>query len=226
METICIVRLLLAGLLGGLIGAERELRSKDAGLRTHFLVAIGATLFMLVSQFGLIEALNGLTEMHPGINLRVDISRVSTQIVSGIGFIGAGTIVLHKRFVMGLTTAAGIWTTAAIGMAVGGGLYLAAVATTLFVLVGLEILIILSRVIGYQKKEMHAVFTAADEAVRDIALDGLRAQGKTITSYSTESYQNLKLVEIDFDVPEHEAKADKILCFLNSIEGIKARSVK
>ena len=121
------LRLAVAMLLGGVIGFEREYRAKDAGFRTHFLVALGSALFCIVSQFGF------------GFELK-DSSRVAAPVVSGIGFLGAGTIIFQKNVVRGLTTAAGLWVTAAIGLACGTGMYLPAVVTTLMVLIGLEIL--------------------------------------------------------------------------------------
>lgn len=121
------LRLAIALLLGGIIGIEREYRSKDAGFRTHFLVAMGSALFCIVSQYGF------------GIDLK-DSSRVAAQVVSGIGFLGAGTIIFQKNVVRGLTTAAGLWVTAAIGLACGTGMYAAAAITTAMVLIGLEML--------------------------------------------------------------------------------------
>ena len=113
------IRLFVALLLGGLIGVERDYRSKDAGIRTHFLVALGSALFCVVSQFGF------------GVDLK-DSSRVAAQVVSGIGFLGAGTIIFQKdkNVVRGLTTAAGLWVTAAIGLACGTGMYVAAAIST------------------------------------------------------------------------------------------------
>ncbi len=121
------VRLFTALVLGGIIGLEREYRSKDAGFRTHFLVALGSALFCIVSQYGF------------GTDLR-DSSRVAAQVVSGIGFLGAGTIIFQKNIVRGLTTAAGLWVTAAIGLACGTGMYAIASVTTAMVLLGLEII--------------------------------------------------------------------------------------
>lgn len=120
-------RLLVALLLGGVIGIEREFRSKEAGFRTHFLVAMGSALFCIVSQYGF------------GFDLK-DSSRVAAQVVSGVGFLGAGTIIFQKNVVRGLTTAAGLWVTAAIGLTCGTGMYLVALIATVMVLFGLEIL--------------------------------------------------------------------------------------
>ena len=133
MEIEFILRILCAAVLGGLIGLEREYRAKEAGFRTHFLVALGSALFMIVSAYGFTEV--SMTEAH-----RWDVSRIAAQVVSGIGFIGAGTIIFHKseNVVRGLTTAAGVWVTAAIGLACGGGMYVLSIASTLTVLAGLE----------------------------------------------------------------------------------------
>ena len=128
-----VLRIFIAALLGGAIGLEREYRAKEAGFRTHFLVAMGSALFMIVSAYGFEGVMT--TAEH-----RWDVSRVAAQVVSGIGFIGAGTIIFRKseNVVRGLTTAAGLWVTAAIGLACGGGLYVVSIASTLLVLAGLE----------------------------------------------------------------------------------------
>lgn len=133
MEYDFILRIFVAALLGGLIGLEREYRAKEAGLRTHFLVTLGSALFMIVSAYG-------FTDVPMSESIRWDVSRIAAQVVSGIGFIGAGTIIFRKseNVVSGLTTAAGLWVTAAIGLACGGGLYVLSIASTLMVLVGLE----------------------------------------------------------------------------------------
>ena len=126
-----ILRIFVAAILGGFIGLEREYREKAAGFRTHFLVALGSALFMIVSAYGFDGAL--VTPEH-----RLDVSRIAAQGVSGIGFIGAGTIIFQKNAVRGLTTAAGVWVTAAIGLACGAGMYELATAATVLVLFGLE----------------------------------------------------------------------------------------
>ncbi|TXM60443.1 MgtC/SapB family protein [Methylobacterium sp. WL12] len=120
-------RLALAALLGSVIGLERERLLWAAGLRTHMLVCVGSCLIMLVSNYGFADALGAK-------NVVLDPSRVAAQVVSGIGFLGAGTILLRGEVVKGLTTAASLWAVAAIGLAIGGGLYVPAVATTTFVI--------------------------------------------------------------------------------------------
>lgn len=117
-----LAELALAFVLSSGIGLERELRQKAAGLRTHALVGVGAALFMLVSKYGFTDVLGAHTVLDP--------SRVAAQIVSGIGFIGGGLIFVRRDVVSGLTTAASVWVTAAIGTAAGGGLPVLAVAAT------------------------------------------------------------------------------------------------
>lgn len=108
-----VVRLLLAAALGGALGLERELKDHVAGLRTHILVAIGACLFTLVGELGFAETRHAAPA--------TDVSRIASQVVVGIGFLGAGTILRHGGTVRGLTTAASLWVTAAVGLAVGAG---------------------------------------------------------------------------------------------------------
>jgi putative Mg2+ transporter-C (MgtC) family protein len=129
-----ILRLVVAAILGSIVGIERERLNWVAGLRTHMLVCVGSALFMIVSFCGFADA---LTTEH----VALDPSRIAAQVVSGIGFLGAGTIVLRSKVVRGLTTAASLWTVAAVGLAVGGGLYVAAATATgliVIILAGLK----------------------------------------------------------------------------------------
>ena len=121
-----LIRLVIAAALGSLIGFERERLLWAAGIRTHMLVCVGSCLIMIVSQYGFS---NILTQQ----NIVLDPSRIAAQVVSGIGFLGAGAILARGEIVKGLT--ASIWTVAAVGLAVGGGLYLAASASTVIVLI-------------------------------------------------------------------------------------------
>jgi putative Mg2+ transporter-C (MgtC) family protein len=127
-STEMLIRLVTAAALGSLIGFERERLLWAAGIRTHMLVCVGSCLIMIVSQYGFS---NILTYEH----VVLDPSRIAAQVVSGIGFLGAGAILARGEIVKGLTTAASIWTVAAIGLAVGGGLYLEAGASTVLILI-------------------------------------------------------------------------------------------
>ena len=127
-----LLRVVVAAGLGGLVGLERELRDREAGFRTHLLVSVGSCLFTLVSAYGFHEFLVG-----GGSIVRADPTRIAAQIVTGIGFLGAGAIIRQGFSVRGLTTAATLWVVAAIGMASGAGYFSAAVITTVLVLFSL-----------------------------------------------------------------------------------------
>lgn len=109
-----LLRVALAGALGGLIGLERQMRAKESGLRTHILVGPGSAMFMIVSKYGFDDV---LAQTHIGL----DPSRIAAQVVSGMGFLGAGTIMVQKQGIKGLTTATGLWVTAAIGLVIVAG---------------------------------------------------------------------------------------------------------
>lgn len=123
-----ILRLFVAAICGGLVGYERKVRLKTAGIRTHMLVAVGSALFMIISKYGFFDVIN-----HADVSL--DPSRIASQVVTGIGFIGAGAIITRNHKIDGLTTAAGLWATAAIGLAIGADMYVIGIAGTLCILV-------------------------------------------------------------------------------------------
>lgn len=126
-------RILIAAICGALIGYERNNRLKEAGIRTHLIVALAAALLMVVSKYGF-----GDVTSHPGIAL--DPSRIAAQIVTGVGFLGAGMIFVRNQSISGLTTAAGVWATAGIGMAVGAGLYVLGMGVSLLIIAAQMIL--------------------------------------------------------------------------------------
>lgn len=128
VQLIFLLRLAASGLCGAAIGYERKNRLKEAGIRTHMLVALGSALIMIISQYGAAELVKA-----NGYNY--DPSRIAAQIVTGIGFLGAGMIFVKKQMINGLTTAAGVWATAAIGMAMGAGMYIAGIVATVFVFI-------------------------------------------------------------------------------------------
>lgn len=156
--------LALAMVLSALIGLEREFRQKSAGLRTHTLVGVGSALFMLISKFAFDDV---IVPDH----VMLDPSRVASQIVSGVGFLGAGLIFIKRDSVHGLTTAAGIWLTAAIGSAAGAGLVMLSCLATLIYFVAAFVLLPLARVIpgsGPSEAVLHVHYPEGSGVLREI----------------------------------------------------------
>ena len=179
MEWNFILRLCVAGLCGTVIGLDREYRVKDAGFRTHFLVALGSALMMIVSQYGF----EGFLADHDGT--RFDPGRIAAQVVSGIGFIGAGTIIIHRQLVRGLTTAASFGAPAGIGLAAGAEMYVVAGAATLLTLFGLEVLTLFFGELGHRRTMI--VFSAADRAAIDEMFNRLQCRDYSVVSYEVEA---------------------------------------
>lgn len=175
------IKTVVAGILGAIIGLDREYRAKEAGYRTHFLVSLGSALIMIVSQYGFQEIIkeNSVT---------LDPSRVAAQVVSGIGFIGAGTIIFQKQIVRGLTTAAGIWATAGIGLAVGAGMYVIGIAAMVLTLIGLEVLSYLFKSIG-MKSSMITFSTDNKEVLKGVA-DRFNSKDYLIVSYQMDTQKH------------------------------------
>ena len=170
-----VLRLFVAAMLGGVIGLEREYRAKEAGFRTHFLVALGSGLFMILSQFGFDDVLGHYERVS------LDPSRIASQVVTGIGFIGAGTIIFQKHVVRGLTTAAGLWVTSAIGMTAGAGMYVLSIATTVLVLLCLEALYFILQHFG--TRNITVTFSTPKEENIQPVLQRLRDKDIIIDSY-------------------------------------------
>lgn len=139
------IRVILALILGGMIGFEREKNSIGAGFRTHILVCVGSALIMLLSEYG-------FPQFADESNVRIDPSRLAAQVVSGVGFLGAGTILRHGLSIKGLTTAASLWVVAAIGLAAGAGYYYGAILVTCLVLASLLILNIVEKRFLHRKQ--------------------------------------------------------------------------
>ena len=212
-----ILRILVAALLGGAIGLERGFRAKEAGFRTHFLVALGSAVFMILSA-------HGFGDVQLSESQRLDVSRIAAQVVSGIGFIGAGTIIFQRQAVHGLTTAAGLWVTASIGMAAGAGMYVIAGFTTLLVLIGLEVLNVLFPTIGHHNLTL-TVAADSEEAVRTLT-DRLKADGTGIVTYSlTKDAEGGLVVRMELK-PVRSGYADHVFRFVEDMEGVTLKGIE
>lgn len=127
-EAVYMLRIILACLCGAAIGTERNKRKKEAGLRTHIIVALGSVLVMVVSKYGFLDML------ALGEAVKVDPTRIASNVITGVSFLGAGTIIFKERTIRGLTTAAGIWATSGVGLALGAGMYAVGIFATLAII--------------------------------------------------------------------------------------------
>lgn len=218
-----LARLAIAGILGAAIGFERECRAKEAGTRTHFLVAVSSCLMMIVSQWGYQDIVNTFGSGF----YRADVSRVAAQIVSGIGFIGGGTIMMQKQVVHGLTTAAGLWAVAGIGMAIGGGLYFLGISATVFALIGLEALRFFLR--RFRTRSCYIVFLTRDRSNLINITNELNANDYHILSYavSSEKNGNEELLKVKMWLRERVPNGEnQILRFMQQFPGIEIEKVE
>ena len=174
-----IIRIVVAGICGFLIGYERKNRAKGAGIRTHFIVAASAALMMIVSKYAFFDVIKMGIDFAGGVKL--DPSRIAASIVSGVGFLGAGTIFVQKQTVTGLTTAAGIWATAGIGMAVGAGMYIVGIVTTIFIIVAQ--IFLHSNLLWLQNAKIKNLFVyeVDEEGFRDKAMKLLKKHGISVS---------------------------------------------
>ena len=218
-----LLRLIVSTVLGGLIGMERQRYDGGAGLRTHMIVCLGSALMMIVSAYGFNDV---LSENH----IELDPSRIAAQVVSGIGFLGAGTILfLKKEIVKGLTTAAGLWTAAGIGLATGGGLYFAAATATVLVLIILILIKPYKKRLISMKQHHKEIYIKLDKSkVSLFALD-------EIINNQNLPYNNLKIsndknnayvVEIRFDKSIKQNTIIGLIDKLNNLDGIQKAELK
>jgi putative Mg2+ transporter-C (MgtC) family protein len=207
LEVELVLRLVGAGVAGALIGFERELRDQPAGFRTHMLVALGSCVFTLVSAYGF-RALVG----EPGFD-PVDPSRIAAQIVTGIGFLGAGVIFRQGLTVRGLTTAASLWVTAALGMAIGAGLYLVAGSATAVALVTIVALRPVRRVVrGLRTEQEELVIEAepglrVDELATHVGSAGVRIDHLRVTEEEADRTEFVLSVRLPSGISPEEAVA-------------------
>ena len=210
-----VLKLVLSVLLGGAIGFEREVGNRPAGLRTHILVSIGAALIMLVSKYGFGTA--------------SDPARLAAQVVSGIGFLGAGTILRTGNTVQGLTTAASLWVCAGIGLAVGNGFYFGAIITTILVLISLIILARVENFIYIRKKRIFKIVSAERPGlIGDIGTffgqNNIVIKKINLNSLDEREEDNRIGIELIVDI-KSDIEIDDIVDLMYNIEGIQRISV-
>lgn len=201
-------RILIAAICGAIIGFERKNRKKEAGIRTHIIVAVAASLLMIISKYGFFDLISG--NMFPGADVRLDPSRIASCIVSGIGFLGAGMIFTYKKTVSGLTTAAGIWATAGIGMAIGAGLYVIGIACAVLIVI---LQLLLHNRLRLFRNEIHEEIVFEVNNYKD-AIDSIEENfemlGIVVDSFELEKLGE-KRARISFDVSARDDKIKEIL---------------
>jgi putative Mg2+ transporter-C (MgtC) family protein len=188
-----LLRVGLAAVLGGAIGFERELREREAGLRTHLLVSVGAALFTMVSAYAWTDWTFSTEEGRV-----FDPTRIAAQVVTGIGFLGAGAIIRQGLSIRGLTTAATLWVVAAIGMATGAGYYAAAVITTVLVLVSLwPLRLVAFRISGrFRPEEGRLAIELPAGAGAGSVLEAVEGAGATVRSLEFEEEGDTRRVDL------------------------------
>ncbi len=206
-------RLTLAAVLGGAIGFERELREREAGLRTHLLVCLGSALFTIISAYGFEDFLNSGDQV-----IRADPTRIAAQIVTGIGFLGAGAIIRQGISVRGLTTAATLWVAAAIGMAAGAGYYPGAVLGTVITLVALWPLRIAAYPVfeRFRPDERSLVVDLRPETSLTKLLDALERENARIEHFQLEDENDRRVVTLTVDTA-----SDKLLAKLGDLDFVQ-----
>ena len=209
-----VIRLVSAALMGVAIGYEREFRGKGAGVRTHMLVAMGACLFMMISKYAFADI--GQFEAA-----KYDAARVAAGVVSGIGFLGGGLIIKSKtNLITGLTTAAGLWVTAAIGLGAGSGMVMMAAICTVLVIVCTEILNVCNFKLGYL--QITAVFTSADEKALE---EAIRKLGNPVKYLSFARQGDRYKAEVSMRVSKKETPLE-LITRLNGFPGVQLESME
>lgn len=219
MDYEMVLRMVVAGLLGALIGLEREKRYKEAGLRTHFLVAVGSAVFMIVSKYAFYDII--------GDDIVLDPSRIAAAIPSGIGFLGAGMILVQRTSIHGLTTAAGIWATAGIGLAIGGGMYEIGIVAGLLVIVGLEFLKrLFSPIIP---KEVKLIIEVRDNQTIQKVISDLTKANIVMKDYAVRANQVNEQATYSIQIKLQSQirwKENKIIGLLQQIDGVTSIEIK
>ena len=203
------LRVVISVVIGAVIGYERELRAKGAGIRTHVLVALGSCLFMIISQYGFPEA------------VKFDAARIAAGVVGGLGFLGGGIIMKTKSHVTGLTTAAGLWVTGAIGLAAGSGMYELSLLCTLLVIVVLEALNYYTVRLG--DKEVNIVLSAKDQKS---LTDAVKGMGRSVKDFALFKQPDGSFRStIVLHIPKREYRTD-LLTRMSSIPGVELESME
>lgn len=219
-----ILRLLLAALLGGFIGLERGKKRRPAGFRTYMLVCVGAALTMLIGQYNYTMLHSAWKELAQALGVQTDVSRLGAQVINGVGFLGAGTVLVTSRQeVKGLTTAAGLWASACMGLAIGAGFYECVLPVFLLILASIQLLPFLESFIVERTRNMNIFveFLTLDHLGGIIA--GLKAQGVQIYSVEVDHGRGEEAKRPSAVFAVHMRKGgvhERVLAAISEVEGV------
>ena len=222
LELTSVFRILLAGICGTIVGIERKNRSKEAGIRTHCVVACGAAIIMIVSKYAFFDIDKIATFINFGSEIKFDPSRVASTIASGIGFLGAGMIFVQKNTITGLTTAAGVWATSGIGMAIGSGLYIVGISATFIIVIAQVILHIdFHRTRGLRTKRL-SIMNVDEQTLQSRVQRYFNDNNIKVLNIMIENDdKNMRNYTFMIELPE-EILEDEIITFINHKCSIKS----
>lgn len=196
-----IFRMLVSCVCGILIGYERKNRAKEAGIRTHCIVACASAMMMIISKYGFLDLIDG--SYFPGADVRLDPSRMAQGIVTGVGFLGSGMIYIQRGSTKGLTTAAGVWATSGIGMALGAGMYTIGVSSTILVLLAQFLLHGRGRFTMAHKSKTLKIYGVSEENFQETVERELKEMNISVSDVSiTKNFENEFDYSFYLDIPD------------------------
>lgn len=194
-------RIIIAGICGIIIGFERKNRAKEAGVRTHCIVACASALMMVISKYGFYDLIEEAILI--GADVRLDPSRMAQGIVTGVGFLGAGMIYIQRGSIRGLTTASGIWATSGIGMAIGAGMYIVGIASTVVILAVQVLFHQKTRFMTQHKTRSLAIYSVTEEDYQSKVTQSMNEHNINISEVSIKKNEDSSLDYIFYlDMPE------------------------
>ena len=218
------LRIVLALLMGGLIGMERERKRRPAGFRTYMLVALGAALTVMLSQYLDYMLNNPWADIAASIGIKTDVSRFGAQVINGVGFLGAGTIIVTGRQeVKGLTTAAGLWASACMGLAIGAGFYECMIVGFVLIFLCMRLLPAIENAVMARARNMNIYIEMDSVENVGAIVNVLKANDMTLfdVEIDKEQHEHLSQINAVFSVRlPHKEEHTEILAKLSTIEGI------
>ncbi len=222
--TSMMLRIVLALLMGGLIGMERERKRRPAGFRTYMLVALGAALTVMLSQYLDYMLNNPWADIAASIGIKTDVSRFGAQVINGVGFLGAGTIIVTGRQeVKGLTTAAGLWASACMGLAIGAGFYECMIVGFVLIFLCMRLLPAIENAVMARARNMNIYIEMDSVENVGAIVNVLKANDMTLfdVEIDKEQHEHLSQINAVFSVRlPHKEEHTEILAKLSTIEGI------